>query len=418
MKDNEKDASEAVIEGEAVISPGRKKVSSKSPGRKKTSANEKPLESELSENVDNDSKVDNQSKNNQYGSSQIRKLFSLRNISVLIVFISAITGGWIWTSNKNLIPAPQESPELSSILDEATERLLETEKQLNEFKMQINILESEIEMLKEQIGQQTQNDTLGSVSSQLSQLRNMFDELDSNMAPPQIQTVAVEKLSSLKAKRIIHLIEVLWLDSQIGRDLTTYPSVIQKLKKIYADENELYDYLGLVDRALSGNLSSHAIMLFNLNRDLSEDMGNAETSKSVSSLNKKTDSEKEQDEFIAQESDSFSWAQYFAGLVKFQKISEENDSSKISKNKEREIVTAKEGVAKLSTSLKPKSIETMSEAISYLTLVLDNGNSELNPEQINKLNFYLVQIKSRLQVDKMIDDIHQSQGMLFSREEK
>ena len=418
MKDNEKDPSEAVIEGEAVIRPGRKKVSSKSPSRKKTSANEQPLESELSENVDTDSNVDNQSKNNQYSSSQIRKLFSLRNISVLIVFIFAIAGGWIWTSNKNLIPAPQESPKLSSILDEATELLLETEKQLNEFKMQINILESEIEMLNEQIGQPTQDDTLGSVSSQLSQLRNMFDELDSNMALPQIQTVAVEELSSLKAKRIIHLIEVLWLDSQIGRDLTTYPSVIQKLKKIYADENELYDYLGLVDRALSGNLSSHAIMLFNLNRDLSEDMGNAETSKSVSSLNKNIGSEKEQDEFIAQESDRFSWVQYFAGLVKFQKISEENDSSEISKNKEREILTAKVGVAKLSTSLKLKSIETMSEAISYLTFVLDNGNSELNSEQINKINFYLVQIKSRLQVDKMIDDIYQSQGILFSREEK
>ena len=60
----------------------------------------------------------------------------------------------------------------------------------------------------------------------------------------------------------------------------------------------------------------------------------------------------------------------------------------------------------------------MSEAISYLTFVLDNGNSELNSEQINKINFYLVQIKSRLQVDKMIDDIYQSQGILFSREEK
>ena len=81
-------------------------------------------------------------------------------------------------------------------------------------------------------------------------------------------------------------------------------------------------------------------------------------------------------------------------------------------------MTANEGVAKLSASLNPKSIETMSEAISYLTLVLDNGNSGLNPEQINKLNFYLVQIKSRLQVDKMIDDIYQSQEMLFSREEK
>ena len=81
-------------------------------------------------------------------------------------------------------------------------------------------------------------------------------------------------------------------------------------------------------------------------------------------------------------------------------------------------MTAKEGVAKLSTSLKPKSIETMSEAISYLTFLSDNGNSELNSEQINKINFYLVQIKSRLQVDKMIDDIYQSQGMLFSREEK
>ncbi|GIS15314.1 MAG: hypothetical protein CM15mP117_07460 [Alphaproteobacteria bacterium] len=89
--------------------------------------------------MDTDTNVDNQSKNNQYGSSQIRKLFSLRNISVLIVFISAIAGGWIWTSNKNLIPAPPESPKLSSILNEATERLLETEKQLNEFKMQINI---------------------------------------------------------------------------------------------------------------------------------------------------------------------------------------------------------------------------------------------------------------------------------------
>ena len=81
-------------------------------------------------------------------------------------------------------------------------------------------------------------------------------------------------------------------------------------------------------------------------------------------------------------------------------------------------MTTKEGVAKLSTSLKPKSIETMSEAISYLTLVLDNGNSELNSEQINKINFYLVQIKSRLQVDKMIDDIYQSQGISFLREEK
>ena len=60
----------------------------------------------------------------------------------------------------------------------------------------------------------------------------MLDEFESNMAPPQIQAVAVEELSSLKVKRIIHLIEVLWLDSQIGRDLTTYPSVIQKLKKI------------------------------------------------------------------------------------------------------------------------------------------------------------------------------------------
>ena len=81
-------------------------------------------------------------------------------------------------------------------------------------------------------------------------------------------------------------------------------------------------------------------------------------------------------------------------------------------------MTTKEGVPKLSTSLKPKSIETMSEAISYLTLVLDNGNSELNSEQINKINFYLVQIKSRLQVDKMIDDIYQSQGISYLREEK
>ena len=135
-------------------------------------------------------------------------------------------------------------------------------------------------------------------------------------------------------------------------------------------------------------------------------------------MNKKTDNVKEQDEFVFQESDSFSWEQYFARLVKFQKISEENDFTEISKNKERELVTPKEGVAKLFTSLKPQSIETMAEAISYLTLVLDNGNSELNSEQINKMNFYLVQIKSRLQVDKMIDEIYQSQVMLFSREEK
>ena len=77
----------------------------------------------------------------------------------------------------------------------------------------------------------------------------MCDELDLNMALPQIQTVAVEELSSLKAKRIIHLIEVLWLDSQIGRDLTTYPPIIQKLKKIYADENEITTYL---DRIVVG----------------------------------------------------------------------------------------------------------------------------------------------------------------------
>ena len=81
-------------------------------------------------------------------------------------------------------------------------------------------------------------------------------------------------------------------------------------------------------------------------------------------------------------------------------------------------MTTKEGVVKPFTYLKPQLIETMSEAISYLTLVLDNGNSELTSEQINKINFYLVQIKSRLQVDKMIDDIYQSQGISFLREEK
>ena len=135
-------------------------------------------------------------------------------------------------------------------------------------------------------------------------------------------------------------------------------------------------------------------------------------------MNKKTDNKKEQDEFVAQGSDSFSLTQYFAGLVKFQRISDKNGSSEISKNKEGELVTTNEGVAKLLTPSMPQSIETMSEAISFLTLVLNNGNSELNSEQINKMNFYLVQIKSRLQVDKIIDDIYQSQGMLFSREEK
>ena len=46
--------------------------------------------------------------------------------------------------------------------------------------MQINILETEIEILKEQIGKQTQDDKLGSVSSQLSKLRNKIESLKEN----------------------------------------------------------------------------------------------------------------------------------------------------------------------------------------------------------------------------------------------
>ena len=129
--------------------------------------------------------------------------------------------------------------------------------------------------------------------------------------------------------------------------------------------------------------------------------------------------ENKQDEIVTSVSSDFSWKQYFAGLVKLRKISEENSSSESNKFQNGDLEQkSEENIKKQLISREVKLVGTISQAITYITALLDEGEDAITAKQKTFLNLHLTKLKSRQRVDKIVNDIYQNQVKKPVRENK
>ncbi len=418
MKDTDKDASEAVIEGKATVRSGRKKMSDKNSARKKTTAGNKQSGSDAQSNFDTDTTADYKTEKIEHRFSQIRILFSPRNLRWLLVFALVFFAIWVWISGKNTFFSTKDSQQLALTLEEVKHRSEEFERVLAQLQKQIGILETEIVMFKEQEARPIEDERLGVISSELRDLEAMFEKLNQKMASTRSVNVKTTKTDWLEIEKINYFIDILWIDSQTGRDLTRYPQLIQSFKTIYVNNNTLKGYFNSVDIALSGNLSSHNSLLVELNDFLMEGLVQSNMSKNLL-FSKQGKEEKNGDITVVDTSNNLSWKKYFSGLVKLRKIPEENSPPEMSLPQNGNLRQKyEENLTKQLISQESYFMETVSQAISELTKLLDKGETALSSEQAKVLNLHLTQLKSRQSVDQMINDIFKNQEIKSAREDK
>ena len=179
-----------------------------------------------------------------------------------------------------------------------------------------------------------------------------------------------------------------------------------------------------IEQALSGNLSSHARLLNELNYQISEVTRNSATyDKILKPTDKpkiKTNTEIKTNKIEdTSELSELSWADYFASLFNLRKLSHDNAVQSDSEDR-RGISDEASQKPLLSDANQPlqsanKIPATLAEAIMYLKDFLDNDTSNISSQQLSKLNRHLSQIKSRQRVDEMIDEIYQSYGLLSKK---
>ncbi len=388
MQDPDKDASETVIEGEAIPRSGRKKASG------------------------NKSNHTHQSR-----SSSARTLFSLRNLMGFFMFaLVAIAGGY-WVLN-NVMPPSQDSLKLSTTLNEVTERTLQTQQQLAELQDQVENLKTNIGSLEEYVEAEAQDVSPDTLLAQLNDLEARLEGLGNEISRTQIEGSKPLENINFGSHQITQFLDSLWLDSQTGKSLAIYRPLIETLKSNLV-EDKSDEVVRSIEQALSGNLSSHARLLTELNRQISEVTWGSAT---YDKILKPTDKPKIKTDKIEDTSElsELSWADYLAGLFNLRKLS--NDNAVQSDSEDRRGIRD-EASQKLLLSdanqllLRANKIpETLSEAIMYLKDFLDNDTSNISSQQLSKLNRHLSQIKSRQQVDKIITEIYQNHSSLPKRE--
>ena len=388
MQDPDKDASETVIEGEAIPRSGRKKAS----GNKSNHTH-------------------------QSGSSSARTLFSLRNLIGFFMFALAIIAGGYWVLN-NVMPPSQDSLKLSTTLNEVTERTLQTQQQLAELQDQVNNLKTNIGSLEEYVEAEAQDVSPDTLLAQLNDLEARLEGLGNEISRTQIEGSKPLENINFGSHQITQFLDSLWLDSQTGKSLAIYRPLIETLKSNLV-EDKSDEVVRSIEQALSGNLSSHARLLTELNRQISEVTWGSAT---YDKILKPTDKPKIKTDKIEDTSElsELSWADYLAGLFNLRKLS--NDNAVQSDSEDRRGIRD-EASQKLLLSdanqllLRANKIpETLSEAIMYLKDFLDNDTSNISSQQLSKLNRHLSQIKSRQQVDKIITEIYQNHSSLPKRE--
>ena len=388
MQDPDKDASETVIEGEAIPRSGRKKAS----GNKSNHTH-------------------------QSGSSSARTLFSLRNLIGFFMFALAAIAGGYWVLN-NVMPPSQDSLKLSTTLNEVTERTLQTQQQLAELQDQVENLKTNIGSLEEYVEAEAQDVSPDTLLAQLNDLEARLEGLGNEISRTQIEGSKPLENINFGSHQITQFLDSLWLDSQTGKSLAIYRPLIETLKsKLVEDKSD--EVVRSIEQALSGNLSSHARLLTELNRQISEVTWGSAT---YDKILKPTDKPKIKTDKIEDTSElsELSWADYLAGLFNLRKLS--NDNAVQSDSEDRRGIRD-EASQKLLLSdanqllLRANKIpETLSEAIMYLKDFLDNDTSNISSQQLSKLNRHLSQIKSRQQVDKIITEIYQNHSSLPKRE--
>ena len=388
MKDQDKDASETVIEGKATPRPGRKKVSGKKNNHTHVS-----------------------------DSSPTRRLFSLRNLIGFSLFALAATVGGYWVLN-NLIPPSQDSLELSKTKNEITERTLQTRQQLTGLQEQVDKLEAKIGNLEAYFEEEKTSMRPDTILVQLNNLETRFEDLSNEMSRIKMEGSEHLERKNFGAHEVKQFLDSLWLDSQTGKSLAIYPQLIDTIKS-YSVEDKPDEVLLAIEQALIGNLSSHTRLLNDLNYQISVVIKD-------SVAYNKTDKLKDQQkikivriENTSKVSDP-SWAQFFANLLNLRKLP--HDSTLVSDSEEREESTRDKAAQKSllsganqSMKYSKKIPETLSGAIVYLNEVLDNDTSNISSQHLSKLNDYLYQTKSRQQVDKMINEIYQGYGLSRKR---
>ena len=388
MQDPDKDASETVIEGEAIPRSGRKKAS----GNKSNHTH-------------------------QSGSSSARTLFSLRNLIGFFMFALAATAGGYWVLN-NAMPPSQDSLKLSTTLNEVTERTLQTQQQLAELQDQVENLKTNIGSLEEYVEAEAQDVSPDTLLAKLNDLEARLEGLGNEISLTQIEGSKPLENINFGSHQIKQFLDSLWLDSQTGKSLAIYRPLIETLKSNLV-ENKSDEVVRSIEQALSGNLSSHARLLTELNRQISEVTWGSAT---YDKILKPTDKPKIKTDKIEDiiELSELSWADYLAGLFNLRKLS--NDNAVQSDSEDRRGIRD-EASQKLLLSdanqllLRENKIpETLSEAIMYLKDFLDNDTSNISSQQLSKLNRHLSQIKSRQQVDKIITEIYQNHSSLPKRE--
>ena len=388
MQDPDKDASETVIEGEAIPRSGRKKAS----GNKSNHTH-------------------------QSGSSSARTLFSLRNLIGFFMFALAAIAGGYWVLN-NVMPPSQDSLKLSTTLNEVTERTLQTQQQLAELQDQVENLKTNIGSLEEYVEAEAQDVSPDTLLAQLNDLEARLEGLGNEISRTQIEGSKPLENINFGSHQITQFLDSLWLDSQTGKSLAIYRPLIETLKSNLV-EDKSDEVVRSIEQALSGNLSSHARLLTELNRQISEVTWGSAT---YDKILKPTDKPKIKTDKIEDTSElsELSWADYLAGLFNLRKLS--NDNAVQSDSEDRRGIRD-EASQKLLLSdanqllLRANKIpETLSEAIMYLKDFLDNDTSNISSQQLSKLNRHLSQIKSRQQVDKIITEVYQNHSSLPKRE--
>ncbi|RCL79409.1 MAG: hypothetical protein DBW68_02985 [SAR116 cluster bacterium] len=388
MQDPDKDASETVIEGEAIPRSGRKKAS----GNKSNHTH-------------------------QSGSSSARTLFSLRNLIGFFMFALAAIAGGYWVLN-NVMPPSQDSLKLSTTLNEVTERTLQTQQQLAELQDQVENLKTNIGSLEEYVEAEAQDVSPDTLLAQLNDLEARLEGLGNEISRTQIEGSKPLENINFGSHQITQFLDSLWLDSQTGKSLAIYRPLIETLKSNLV-EDKSDEVVRSIEQALSGNLSSHARLLTELNRQISEVTWGSAT---YDKILKPTDKPKIKTDKIEDTSElsELSWADYLAGLFNLRKLS--NDNAVQSDSEDRRGIRDEASQKPLLSDanqllLRANKIpETLSEAIMYLKDFLDNDTSNISSQQLSKLNRHLSQIKSRQQVDKIITEIYQNHSSLPKRE--
>jgi hypothetical protein len=395
MQDPDKDASETVIEGEAIPRSGRKKAS----GNKSNHTH-------------------------QSGSSSSRTLFSLRNLIGFFMFTLAAIAGGYWVLN-NVMPLSQNSLKLSKTLNELTERTLQTQQQLAELKDQVDNLKINIGSLEEYFETDAQDVSPDTLLVQLNVLEARLEDLGYEISRTQIESSKPLENINFGSHQIKQFLDSLWLDSQTGKNLSIYRPLIDTLKSNLV-EDKSNEVVRSIEQALSGNLSSHARLLNELNYQISEVTRGSDAYDKIlkPTDNPKIMTDREIKTNIIEDTSELSelsWADYFASLFNLKKLSHDNAL--------QSDIEDRRGIMDEASQKKPllsdanqllqranRIPETLSEAIMYLKDFLDNDTSNISSQQLSKFNRHLSQIKSRQQVDKIITEIYQSYSSLPKRE--